>query len=105
MFHSPRQSGFSSTSIRRIRWSLLSLEEPEPEPEKDNRDQGEDRRYQPTDHPKAIRAAAERNAADVHAPDARGQGCRQEYHREHREYIKVSVGFLPHLRAQLFERN
>jgi hypothetical protein len=87
-----------------MRWSLLSLEKPEPESEKDYRDQGENRRYQPADHPKTVRIVAERNAADIHAPDARRQGCRQEYHREHREYIKVSVGFLSHLRPQLFDQ-
>ena len=72
----------------------------ESEPEKDERDQGEDRRYQPGDHPKTVLAAAERNAADVHAPNARDQGRRQENHREHREYVKVSVGFLFNLRPQ-----
>src|SRR5262249_28480440 len=56
------------------------------------------------DHPKSDRAAAEWNAADVHAPNTRDQRRRQEYHREHREYVEVSVGFLLDLCAQLFEQ-
>src|SRR6516164_3316038 len=74
-----------------------------PKPENDDRDQGKNRCYQPGDHPKTVRAAAERNPADIHAPDAGDQGRRQENHREHREYVKVSVGFLLDLRSQLFE--
>src|SRR5271169_447958 len=76
----------------------------ESEPDKDDRDQGEDRRYQTADHPKPVRVVAEWNAGDVHAPNACDQRCRQEYHREHCKYIKVSVGFLLDLRPQLFEQ-
>jgi hypothetical protein len=43
-------------------------------------------------------------APDVYAPNARDQCCRQEYHREHREYVKVAVGFFLDLRPQLFEQ-
>src|SRR5262249_13171924 len=78
--------------------------QPEPEPEKDDRDQGEDRCDHPGDHPKSIRAPAKRNASDVHAPNAGDQGCRQEDHREHREYVKVSVGLLLDLSPQLLEQ-
>ena len=52
------------------RWLCAASEELGSEPEKNNRNQGEDRRYQPGDHPKAVWAAAKRNAADVHAPNA-----------------------------------
>src|SRR4029077_11805616 len=51
----------------------VNSEEPEPEPVKDDREQGEDRRYQPGDHPKTVGAAAERDAPDIHAPNARDQ--------------------------------
>src|SRR5215471_2542723 len=86
------------------RWLCGASEELGPEPEKNDGNQGEDRRYQPGDHPKAVWAAAKRNAADVHAPNACNQRCGQEYHRKHREYVKVSVGFLLNLRAQLFKQ-
>ena len=81
-----------------------TLKEPEPEQVKDDREQGEDRRYQPGDHPKTVGAAAERDAPDIHAPNARDQRCRQEYHREHRECVKVSVGLLLDLRPQFFDQ-
>src|SRR5260221_7465627 len=76
----------------------------EPEPEKDERDQGNGRRYQAADRPKTVGGAAERNAGDVHAPNARDQRRRQEYRRERRKYVNVSVGLLLDLRAQLFEQ-
>ena len=69
-----------------------------PEPEQNDRNHREDPRYQPGDHPEAVRATAERNPADVRAPNTRDQHRRQEYHREHREYVEVSVGVFLNLR-------
>jgi hypothetical protein len=58
-----------------------------PEPEKDERYDGKGHRYRASDRPKTVRAIAEGNAADVHAPNACYQGCRQENRRQRREYI------------------
>src|SRR5262245_17451288 len=84
--------GGSSAAV--LRDDYAASEELEPEPKNHDRNQGKDRRYQPGDHPKSVWAAAERDPADVHTPNARDQRCRQEYHREHCKDVKISVGFL-----------
>jgi len=49
------------------RWLCAASEQLEPEPEKNDRNQDENRRYQPGDHPNPVWVATERDPTDIHA--------------------------------------